>query len=161
MGCSEQRALIRATAGVIAVYEAAIPCSGRVAPPVRPLLFLADLLISQVFLEIFAFWPPPLQGFTGTVGWGALVSCSIGSARSCTLGAAPGDQSSGARPACFMTRAHISASVFRNAPTCSGASGRLSYPSGAKRPSTLGPASAAMVSAFIFQTISVGVLDGT
>jgi hypothetical protein len=34
--------------------------------PVRPLLFSAELLISQTFLEIFAL-APPLQGFTGEV----------------------------------------------------------------------------------------------
>src|SRR5207302_10136474 len=37
------------------------PCSAPAVMPVRALLFSADLLISQAFLEIFAFCPP----FTG------------------------------------------------------------------------------------------------
>ena len=57
---------------VITVYEAAIPCSAPVTLPVRPLLFSADMLISQAFLEIFAFWPPlyrDLQGRWDGVPW--------------------------------------------------------------------------------------------
>ena len=46
---------------VITMYGAALPCSAPVTLPVRVLFFSADLLISQAFLEIFAFWPP----FTG------------------------------------------------------------------------------------------------
>ena len=39
-------------------HAAAISCSVPVMVPVPALLFSADLLISQAFWRIFAFWPP-------------------------------------------------------------------------------------------------------